>query len=105
MCTVHSFPHNTDHCVTSVRSEFEGLLEKTQVEGNAYLSNPSDCSKLKDRFIAGRIIPTITTSTEMAIELVYMELWRAQDGGLPQHIRRLSFACIPHGRTCTSYGD
>lgn len=42
MCTVHSFPHNIDHCLTWARSEFEGLLEKTPAEVNAYLSNPGD---------------------------------------------------------------
>ncbi|CAN0879676.1 Ubiquitin-activating enzyme E1 1 [Linum grandiflorum] len=40
MCTVHSFPHNIDHCLTWARSEFEGLLEKTPAEVNAYLSGP-----------------------------------------------------------------
>ncbi|KAK9154014.1 hypothetical protein Sjap_001494 [Stephania japonica] len=40
MCTVHSFPHNIDHCLTWARSEFEGLLEKTPAEVNAYLLNP-----------------------------------------------------------------
>ncbi|XP_062172373.1 ubiquitin-activating enzyme E1 1 isoform X2 [Alnus glutinosa] len=44
MCTVHSFPHNIDHCLTWARSEFEGLLEKTPAEVNAYLSNPSEYS-------------------------------------------------------------
>ncbi|PIN25443.1 Ubiquitin activating enzyme UBA1 [Handroanthus impetiginosus] len=42
MCTVHSFPHNIDHCLTWARSEFEGLLEKTPAEVKAYLSNPSE---------------------------------------------------------------
>lgn len=42
MCTVHSFPHNIDHCLTWARSEFEGLLEKTPAEANAYLSNPGE---------------------------------------------------------------
>ncbi|KAJ8749705.1 hypothetical protein K2173_012256 [Erythroxylum novogranatense] len=42
MCTVHSFPHNIDHCLTWARSEFEGLLEKTPTEVNAYLSDPSE---------------------------------------------------------------
>ncbi|XP_031388388.1 ubiquitin-activating enzyme E1 1 isoform X1 [Punica granatum] len=42
MCTVHSFPHNIDHCLTWARSEFEGLLEKTPTEVNAYLSNPAE---------------------------------------------------------------
>lgn len=40
MCTLHSFPHNIDHCLTWARSEFEGLLEKTPADVNAYLSNP-----------------------------------------------------------------
>ncbi|KAF9596666.1 hypothetical protein IFM89_012865 [Coptis chinensis] len=40
MCTLHSFPHNIDHCLTWARSEFEGLFEKTPAEVNAYLSNP-----------------------------------------------------------------
>ncbi|KAJ4823518.1 E1 ubiquitin-activating protein [Turnera subulata] len=42
MCTVHSFPHNIDHCLTWARSEFEGLLEKTPAEVNAYLRNPAE---------------------------------------------------------------
>ncbi|XP_074295137.1 ubiquitin-activating enzyme E1 1-like isoform X2 [Silene latifolia] len=42
MCTVHSFPHNIDHCLTWARSEFEGLLEKTPAEVNAYISNPNE---------------------------------------------------------------
>ncbi|KAE8729083.1 Ubiquitin-activating enzyme E1 1 [Hibiscus syriacus] len=42
MCTVHSFPHNIDHCLTWARSEFEGLLEKTPAEVNVYLSNPDE---------------------------------------------------------------
>jgi ubiquitin-activating enzyme E1 len=42
MCTVHSFPHNIDHCLTWARSEFEGLLEKTPAEVNLYLSNPTE---------------------------------------------------------------
>ncbi|THU68302.1 hypothetical protein C4D60_Mb08t02470 [Musa balbisiana] len=41
MCTVHSFPHNIDHCLTWALSEFEGLLEKTPNEVNAFLCNPS----------------------------------------------------------------
>ncbi|KAG0577880.1 hypothetical protein M758_5G181300 [Ceratodon purpureus] len=42
MCTVHSFPHNIDHCLTWARSEFEGLLEKTPAEANAFLSKPDE---------------------------------------------------------------
>jgi ubiquitin-activating enzyme E1 len=42
MCTVHSFPHNIDHCLTWARSEFEGLLEKTPAEVNSYLANPNE---------------------------------------------------------------
>uniref|UniRef100_A0A7N0VCN4 Ubiquitin-activating enzyme SCCH domain-containing protein n=1 Tax=Kalanchoe fedtschenkoi TaxID=63787 RepID=A0A7N0VCN4_KALFE len=41
MCTMHSFPHNSDDCLTWARSEFEGLLEKIPTEVNAYLSSPS----------------------------------------------------------------
>ncbi|KAJ1277398.1 hypothetical protein BS78_04G000800 [Paspalum vaginatum] len=41
MCTVHSFPHNIDHCLTWARSEIQGLLEKTPTEVNAFMSNPS----------------------------------------------------------------
>eukprot|EP01018_Ginkgo_biloba_P041213 Gb_00042 [translate_table: standard] len=42
MCTVHSFPHNIDHCLTWARSEFEGLLEKTPAEANAFLLKPEE---------------------------------------------------------------
>lgn len=40
MCTLHSFPHNIQHCLTFARSEFEGLLEKTPADANAFLENP-----------------------------------------------------------------
>lgn len=41
MCTVHSFPHNIDHCLTFARSEFEGHLEKAPAEANAFLQQPA----------------------------------------------------------------
>ena len=40
MCTLHSFPHNIDHCLTYARSEFEGMFEKGPTEANAYLADP-----------------------------------------------------------------
>lgn len=42
MCTVHSFPHNIDHCLTWAKSEFEGLFSNTPSQGNAYLEKPSE---------------------------------------------------------------
>ncbi|XP_020583195.1 ubiquitin-activating enzyme E1 1-like [Phalaenopsis equestris] len=42
MCTVHSFPHNIDHCLTWARSEFEGMLEKTPNEANKFLTAPGE---------------------------------------------------------------
>ena len=45
MCTLHSFPHNIDHCLTWARSEFEGLLEKTPGEANAFLAKPEEYLK------------------------------------------------------------
>eukprot|EP00898_Chlorokybus_atmophyticus_P002590 jgi/Chlat1/3331/Chrsp222S03397 len=45
MCTVHSFPHNIDHCLTWARSEFEGLFEKTPTEANLFLNKPEDYVK------------------------------------------------------------
>lgn len=42
MCTLHSFPHNIDHCLTWARSEFEGLFEKSPGEANAYLAKPEE---------------------------------------------------------------
>ena len=44
MCTLHSFPHNIDHCLTFARSEFEGLLEKSPAEANAFLLDPVKCA-------------------------------------------------------------
>ncbi len=41
MCTVHSFPHNIDHCLTWARSEFEGLVEKAPAEANSFLADPT----------------------------------------------------------------
>lgn len=43
MCTLHSFPHNIDHCLTFARSEFEGLLEKSPAEAIAFLLDPAKC--------------------------------------------------------------
>ena len=40
MCTLHSFPHNIDHCLTTARSDFEGLLDKGPAEVNAFLADP-----------------------------------------------------------------
>jgi len=42
MCTLHSFPHNIDHCLTWARSEFEGMFEKSPGEANSYLSKPAE---------------------------------------------------------------
>jgi len=39
MCTIHSFPHNIDHCLAWARSEFEGHVEKAPSEVNAYLED------------------------------------------------------------------
>lgn len=47
MCTLHSFPHNIDHCLTFARSEFEGLLEKSPAEANAFLLDPAKCVVLQ----------------------------------------------------------
>ena len=43
MCTLHSFPHTIDHCLTFARSEFEGLLEHSPAEANAFLLDPEKC--------------------------------------------------------------
>ncbi|EFJ51834.1 hypothetical protein VOLCADRAFT_79505 [Volvox carteri f. nagariensis] len=45
MCTVHSFPHNIDHCLTWARSEFEGMLEKGPREAASFLANPAEYAK------------------------------------------------------------
>ena len=42
MCTLHSFPHNIDHCLTWARSEFEGAFEKAPAEANSYLAKPDE---------------------------------------------------------------
>ena len=36
MCTVHSFPHNIDHCLTWAKSEFEGLFSNAPSQARAY---------------------------------------------------------------------
>lgn len=41
MCTLHSFPHNIDHCLTWARSEFEGALDQGPAEAAAYLADPA----------------------------------------------------------------
>lgn len=53
MCTVHSYPHNIDHCITWARSEFEGMLEKAPADANAFLSNPQEYKRsIKSRGLA-----------------------------------------------------
>ena len=42
MCMLHLFPHNIHHCLTWARSEFEGLLDKTPAEANAFLCKPQE---------------------------------------------------------------
>jgi ubiquitin-activating enzyme E1 len=39
MCTLHSFPHNIDHCLTWARSEFEGALDVGPAEAASYLAD------------------------------------------------------------------
>ncbi|CAG9465807.1 unnamed protein product [Pedinophyceae sp. YPF-701] len=40
MCTVHSFPHNIDHCLTWARSEFEGMFDHSPSEARKFLADP-----------------------------------------------------------------
>ena len=50
MCTVHSFPHTIDHCLTWARSEFEGCLvreEKEREEGGVPPPPDDDGKKKK----------------------------------------------------------
>ncbi|MFQ6671176.1 hypothetical protein Gotur_035793 [Gossypium turneri] len=68
MCTVHSFPHNIDHCLTWARSEFEGLLEKTPAEVNAYL--------FEDYFV-NRVKQLIYTFPEDAATSTGAPFWSA----------------------------
>ena len=49
MCTLHSFPHNIDHCLTWARSEFEGLFEKSPGEANAFLAKPAEYAEAARR--------------------------------------------------------
>ena len=41
MCTLHSFPHNAEHCLAWGRSEFEGLLARAPAEANRLLGDPA----------------------------------------------------------------
>eukprot|EP00850_Spirogloea_muscicola_P006789 SM000033S12310 [mRNA] locus=s33:1758:6785:+ [translate_table: standard] len=68
MCTLHSFPHNIDHCLTWARSEFEGLLEKTPAEANTYLDKPEEYKKAirtagdaQAREAVGRVVDCLVT--------------------------------------------
>lgn len=45
MCTVHSFPHNIDHCLTWSRSEFEGIFSGAPTEALSYLEKPAEYTK------------------------------------------------------------
>jgi ubiquitin-activating enzyme E1 len=65
MCTLHSFPHNIDHCLTFARSEFEGLLEKPPAEANAFLLDPVKCVSVY--LSSGLYVPLIPQSSLMCI--------------------------------------
>ena len=41
MCTLHSFPHNSEHCLAWGRSEFEGLLARAPAEANRLMGDPA----------------------------------------------------------------
>jgi ubiquitin-activating enzyme E1 len=40
---LHSFPNNIHHCLTWESYEFEGLLDNTPAEANAFLSKLEEC--------------------------------------------------------------
>lgn len=74
MCTVHSFPHNIDHCLTFARSEFEGHLEKAPAEANAFLLQPASylqvwavcCICCCDRLVALGMVIAATAYVPLA---------------------------------------
>ena len=63
MCTLHSFPHNIDHCLAWARSEFEGLLSKGPGEANNYLDSP-------EQFVDGLVNSHDSNSKEIAQQVV-----------------------------------
>ena len=73
MCTVHSFPHNIDHCLTFARSEFEGHLEKAPAEANAFLTQPASYVQVATTpsSILGHLIGSICSSWRSAPQLTF----------------------------------
>jgi len=49
MCTLHSFPHNIDHCLTWARSEFDGLFEKAPAAVSGWLEKSDFGQSLADQ--------------------------------------------------------
>jgi hypothetical protein len=84
MCTVHSFPHNIDHCLTWARSEFEGLLEKGPSEANAYLADPSKYSGEHATVLCLNIWQVIALDMcwqVSNVNSVRQTIWRSREAG------------------------
>lgn len=93
MCTVHSFPHNIDHCLTWARSEFEGLLEKSPSEANVFLADA-------DKYIAEvRGNPDAAAREQLAKVRTAPRRAAAQ----PTFRGGAGWACCT--ACCTSFGD
>lgn len=65
MCTLHSFPHNINHCLVWSRSEFTGMFEDMPNETNAFLDDPMaychKCMESPDATTRGKVENILTS--------------------------------------------
>ncbi|KAJ6313820.1 hypothetical protein OIU78_017462 [Salix suchowensis] len=101
MCTVHSFPHNIDHCLTWARSEFEGLVEKTPAEVNAYLSNPVEYINAMNKDGDAQSWDTLEHDIPCYGSLFYSHVVSEFEDYFVDHVKRLIFTFPEEASTST----
>eukprot|EP01018_Ginkgo_biloba_P004737 Gb_01549 [translate_table: standard] len=108
MCTLHSFPHNIDHCLTWARSEFEGMLEKTPSEANAFLSKPEEYkSSLKSagdgqaRALLERVVECLVTERCVTFEDCVAWARRRFEDYFANRVKQLTFTFPENATTST----
>eukprot|EP00249_Psilotum_nudum_P024481 c29197_g1_i1 orf=472-3648(+) len=108
MCTVHSFPHNINHCLTWARSEFEGLLEKTPSEANTFLSKPEEykaavksAGDAQSRILLERVVECLVTERCITFEDCLIWARKRFEDYFANRVKQLTFTFPEDATTST----